>query len=273
MRTVRLDRRRSADGADAAGRFGAVVAAANEGEGELERLLQAAATDPAARPAFTQALLASDVYALGTYDGELVDGVVRSGGSLQLVVIDEHEDYVTPFFTSQDALRRYVAAHPENDGPFVRIGCRELFERSRGMRLVLNPDSPFGKFFVGEEVDALLAGDEPGLTREVLQSDQQVMIGAAAHVPPELPAVLTRFFASRPMVEAAHLGWIAHTDGRSGYLLVVVASDADQAMSGFGSVNIGDVTDGKTLEVIVLPPGSTDSLLSTAPRFYTRDSR
>jgi hypothetical protein len=246
--------------------------AAAENEVELERLLQAAATDPAARPAFTQALLASDVYVLGTYDGELVDGVVPSGGSLQLVMIDEHEDYVTPFFTSQDSLRRFVAAHPENDGPFVRIACRDLFERSRGMRLVLDPESPFGKFFVGDEVDALLSGEEPGLTREVLQSDQQVMVGAAAHVPPELTAVLTRFFAARPMVEAAHLGWIAHTDGRSGYLLVVVASETEQAMNGFGSVNIGDVTEGKTLEVIVLPPESNDSLLSTAPRFYARDA-
>jgi len=237
---------------------------------ELERLLEAATGDPAARPAFTHALLDSDVYVLGTYDGELVDGVVGSGGSLQLVMIDEHEDYLTPFFTSEDALRRYLAKHPENDSPFLRVRCRELFERSKGMRLVLNPESPFGKFFVADEVDALLSGDEPGLTRQVLQADQQVMVGAAARMPPELPAVLTRFFASRPDVEAAHLGWIVHPDGRSGYLLVVIAADGDKAMTGFGSVNIGDVTGGETLDVVVVPPGSDNSLLLTAPRFYAR---
>jgi len=247
--------------------------AAREPEQELERLLQAAATDPAARPAFTHALLDSVVYVLGTYDGELVDGVVRSGGSLQIVMIDEHEDYLMPFFTSEEAMRRYLAKHPETDARHVRVTCRELFERSRGMRLVINPDSPYGKFFVAEEVDALLLGDEPGVTREVLQADQQVLVGAAAHVPPELPAVLTRFLAQRPTVEAAHLGWIVHPDGRSGYLLVVVASDGDHAMEGFGSVNIGELTDGKTLDVVVVPPDPDNSLLLTAPRFYLRDSR
>ena len=239
-------------------------------EQELEQLLEAAARDPAARPAFTGTLLSSDVYVLGTYDGKLDDGVVRSGGSLQIVMIDEHEDYLTPFFTSAAAMDRYLTKHPDTDKRFVRVGCRELFERSRGMRLILNPDSPYGKLFVADEVDALLRGEEPGVTREVLQTDQQVLVGAAAHVPPELPAVLTRFFAQRPSVDAAHLGWIAHPDGRSGYLLVVVAADGDQAMAGFGSVNISDVTDGKTLEVVVVPPGSDNSLLSTAPQFYVR---
>ena len=244
-----------------------------EKELELERMLEAAAGDPAARPIFTHTLLDSDMYVLGTYDGELVDGIVRSGGSLQLVVIDEHEDYVTPFFTSEEAMGRYLAKHPETDSQFVRVGCRELFERSRGMRLILNPESPYGKLFVAEEVDALLSGEEPGVTREVLQSDQQVLVGAAAHVPAELPAVLTRFFTQRPTVEAAHLGWIVHPDGQSGYLLVVVASDGEQAMTGFGSVNIGDMTDGKTLDVVVVPPDSDHPFLSTAPRFYTRSSQ
>ena len=237
---------------------------------ELERLLEAAARDPAARPTFTSTLLDRDVYVLGTYDGELVDGVVSAGGSLQLVMIDEHEDYVTPFFTSEAARGRYLAKHPETKDQSVRIGCRELFERSRGMRLVLNPDGPYGKQFLAEEVDALLSGDEPGVTREVLQADQQILVGAAAHVPPELPAVLTRFFAQRPSVEAAHLGWIVHPDGTSGYLLVVVAADGDQAMTGFGSLNISDVADGQTLDVVVVLPGSDNSLLLTAPRFYTR---
>jgi hypothetical protein len=107
------------------------------------------------------------------------------------------------------------------------------------------------------------------MATHVVQSEQQVLVGAAALVPPELPAVLSRFFSQRPVVEAAYLGWIVHPDGHAGYLLVVVAADHDEAMAGFGSLSIGEVTDGATVDVIVSPPGDEHMLAGIVPPFYT----
>jgi hypothetical protein len=243
--------------------------ASSEAERNLEQLLAAAATDPAQRPVFTTTLLDSDVYVLGTVDGEVVDGVAQAGASMRIVGATDSEGELTPFFTSEEALQAYLAANPGTDPELVRLGCRALLQMTQGARLVLNPASPYGKLFVPEEVAALLAGEEPGVRTVVLQEDRQVLIGAPANIPPDLPAVLSRFFAQRP-VEAAHLGWIVHGDGQAGYLLVVVAPDAQQAMEGFGSVASGDVTGGASVVVMVVARGADNPLAGTVPPFYTR---
>jgi hypothetical protein len=231
-----------------------------DAERDLELLLAAAATDPAQRPEFTQTLLTSDVCVLGTVDGT----------TMHIVAIVDADGELTPFFTSEEAVQAFLTANPDTAPQYVRLGCRALFEMTKGARLVLNPSSPYGKLFLPEEIAALVAGEEPGLTTDVLHEDRQVLIGAPAHVPPDLPAVLSRFFTQRPIVEAAYLGWMARPEGDPGYLLVVVAPDRDQAMNGFGSVAIGEVTDGKMIDVMVVPPGGDNPLAGTVPPFYSR---
>ena len=239
-------------------------------EAQLERLLLAAASDPAERPAFTRALLDSDVYVLGYVEGDVsTTGVAGAGSSMRILAIGDEVGPITPFFTSEAAVQQLVAARPGTDPRFVRFGCRALFDMTSGSRLVLNPGSPYGKIFEPNEVDALITGREPGLQREVLAAARQVLVGQAAHVPAELPAVLSRFLVQRP-VEAAHLGWIGHPDGHTGFLLVVLADDGEAAMQGFGSVAIGEVTNGETLDVMVAPTGSTTHLLADVPAFYQR---
>src|SRR3954447_7671011 len=206
----------------------------------LEQLLADAASDPAARPAFTAALLASDVLVLGATEDDRA----------KLVTWSDSEGSLIPFFTSEEMLRAPLAAHNELDSSYLRLPCRSLFEMTRGARLVLNPDGPQGKLFLVEEIEALMSGVEPGVTTEVLSAERQVLIGSPAYTPPDLPIVLARYFAQRPAVEAAHLGWIAHPDGHSGYLVVVVTNDAAAAMDGFGSLQIGEVSEGTSVEVI-----------------------
>lgn len=236
-------------------------------EPDVEHLLQAAANDPVQRPAFNDALLSGDVYVLGVVEGDVVGGVAGVGTSLRLATTADGDGPLTPFFTSEAALQRYLGARPGSDPRFVRLGCRPFLEMTKGSRLALNLGSDYGKHFVPAEVEALLAGREPGVTTEVLQAERQVFVGAAAHVPPDLPKVLTRFLETRP-VEAAHLGWIAHPDGHTGYLMLVVAADSEAAMSGFGALAIGDVTGGETLDVMVLTPGSDSPFLQSVPRFF-----
>lgn len=230
-------------------------------ERALERRLAAAAQDPAERPALNRELLDSEVYVLGTVEGE---------SSIRMLGLTDDEGPFTPFFTSEDALRELLDAHPDCDPRYVRLGCRAMFEMAGGARLVLNPYSAYGKVYLPAEVAAILSGNEPGVQAEVLEAGRTVFLGAAAHVPPDLPAVLARFFTQRPTVEAAHLGWIVHPDGHAGYLMLVVAGDQEQAMAGFGSVAVGELTGGETLDVMVFPPGSDSTYLSAVPRFYER---
>lgn len=237
---------------------------------DLERMLAAAAADPAERPAFAQSLLASDVFVLGSLDRPLVDGVAQQGSSMNILSLTDAEGPVTPFFTSEHAVSLTVATRPGTDPRFLRLQCKALFEMTRGARLVLNPDSPYGKVYLPSEIQALISGQEPGLDREVLQAERQIFVGEPAYTPAALPEVLARFLVQRPTVESAHLGWIAHPDGHTGFLLVVVAADRDAAMEGFGSVQIGEVTEGETLDVIVVAPGTDDHVLSMIPPFYKR---
>lgn len=104
---------------------------------------------------------------------------------------------------------------------------------TNGGRLALNPYSACGKMCTPAEIQALLAGEEAGVEAKVIQANQQVLVGAAAHVPPRLPGVL-------------------------------------QAMAGFGSVSVGELTGGKTLDVVVVPPGSDNPYLTSVRRFYER---
>jgi hypothetical protein len=237
---------------------------------EIERLLASAAQDPAQRPAFAKAILDAEVYVLGSLDQPTVEGVAQEGTSMRLLTWSDGDGPITPFFTSEAALQRALAARPGSDPHFLRLRGRDLFGMVKGRRLVLNPQGPSGKVYLPDEVEALVAGREPGLTTEVLQAERTVLVGAAAHIPPDLPLVLARFVTQRPVVEAAHLGWIAHPDGHQGYLMVVVAADREAAIAGFGSVQVTELTGGHTLDVIVVPPGSKDHMLASVPAFYTR---
>ena len=240
---------------------------------ELERMLESAARDPAERPAFAEALLASEVYVLGSLNAPPVDGLVRSGAKAQLVNFSDAEGRFVPFFTSEAAMRSSLAVRPGSTRSYLRLPCRQLFEMTKGARLVLNPDSSYGKQYPPAEIACLLAGREPGLRVEVATEPMQMLTGAAANLPPELPATIARFFAQRPTVDSARIGRVLYLDGRQappGYLLVVVTSDREASMAGFGMIQIGELTGGATLDVVIQEPGAEESMLSQVPPFYVR---
>jgi hypothetical protein len=248
-------------------------------EGELEQLLAAAAQDPVQRPAFERAIIDSDIYVLGWIDGDsiddfdggiVIDDVTQTETPANLQVLNFEDGPITPFFTSQRMLEATLAECPWMDPRFLRLACGALFEMTQGSRLILNPHGPYAKIYTPAETAALVAGDEAGLTAQVVGAGQQIFVGAAAHIPPELPAVLSRFFAQRSVVEAAYLGWVAHPDGHTGYLLVLITSDGNEAMSGFGALQIGELTGGPAVDIAVVPPGGHHHLDGVVPPFYVR---
>ena len=237
---------------------------------DLEKVLVRAASDPVARPAFIAALMASSVVVPGYPDQPLVGDVAQPGTKLSLAAWSDASGPLTPFFTSELALNRALDARGMTDRRFVVLACRDFFGIARGQRLLLIPYGPGGKEFTPNEVEALLAGREPDGQTLVARTASQVLTGAAAHIPDALPGVLTRYLEQRPVVERAHLGWIAHPDGQSGYLLVLLAASRESALDGFGSLGIGEYTGGTSIDVVVVPPGTKKHLLSSLAPFYSR---
>ncbi len=245
---------------------------ADMSEHELEALLVAAASDTAARPAFAQALLASKVYVLGSVDGQVEGETVSAGSKLVLAHLAGTDGPVIPFFTSEEMLTATLAAVPGLDPRFLRMTCRDLWSATPGARYVLNPHGQYGKAYEPPEIDALLAGREPGVQTHTVTEEQRVLVGRPAHVPDQLPMVLAKFFSARPAVAAARLGWIAHPDGSAGYLVTVAAADRESAMAGFGSIGIGEFTAGNTIDVVVEPDAEPPRLLASIEPFYERAS-
>jgi SseB protein N-terminal domain/SseB protein C-terminal domain len=243
---------------------------ADASEHELEAMLEAAKTDGAARPAFIQALLAAKVFVLGTIGGP-IEPQTPPEGNVHLGHIDDPGGPLIPFFTSEAMLRKTMDTRPGVDPGYLHLPCRMLWESSTGVRYILNPNGPTAKIFEPAEVAALLAGDEPGRDRQVVTENHEVRVGAAAHIPEQLPIVLARFLATRPVVAAARLGWIKHPDGARGYLLTVAAPDREAALEGFGSLGIGDFTDGNTIDVMVEPDTEPPRLLPMIEPFYRRE--
>lgn len=234
---------------------------------DLERLLAAAATDPAARPAFYRTLLDSSVYLLGKFDAPLVEGVLQAGSQVFLTNLSDADGEIVPMFSSQAMLEKTLEALPGVESGWVVLPVRTVFDMTRGARLVLNPHAASGKVFTSNEVDALLEGREIGVTVETVDEDRQVLVGTPARIPPRLIDVLKRFFAERP-VEAAHLGWMVQPDGEAGYFLVVVSDDADAALDGLGSIGLTDLAEGQPFDAMVVPRGSEDHPLTAVEPFF-----
>jgi SseB protein N-terminal domain/SseB protein C-terminal domain len=238
-------------------------------EQDLEAMLEAAKADGAARPKFIQALLEAKVYVLGTIGGP-IEPQTPPVGNIHLGHIDDPGGPLIPFFTSEAMLRKTMDTRPGVDPGYLHLPCRLLWESAADVRYILNPNGPTAKIFEPAEIAALLAGDEPGRERIVTTDKQDVMVGGAAHIPEQLPVVLAQFFATRPVVAAARLGWIAHPNGATGYLLTVATADRETALEGFGSLGIGDFTDGNTIDVIVEPDTEPPRLLGSIAPFYQR---
>jgi hypothetical protein len=135
--------------------------------------------------------------------------------------------------------------------------------------LVLNPDDSTSKIYLPGEVERLLDGDASG-GAHVVPAGSQVFVGEPANEPAELKNILTGFFAQRPAVDAAHLGWAVQPDGQKGYLLAIVTTDPQSAMDGFGTLPIPDYIGEETFDVMFAAPGE-NHVLTSVPAFFTRE--
>lgn len=179
----------------------------DEPENKLESLLRLATTEPAHRPEFCRLLLQSPLFVLGESE-EHVEGEQNlvEGSSLSIQHWEkENGSSVIPVFTSLEALQSSIEA----DESYLEIPAQALFEMTLGSVLMLNPDSEYGKEFLPQEVESLLAG---GLgqhaVERTIEQQTEVIIGEPQHYPARLVDSLTTLFSKHSNIKAAYLGLI-----------------------------------------------------------------
>jgi hypothetical protein len=246
-------------------------------QNRLEDLLAAAAADPMQVPEFLDTLLDATVIVPGIATSRSVEPgqSVRfeAGQAVQLAPLTGRDGSpVQPFYTSEEALQRTIAAVPGFEQRFLALACRDLWELTRGATLILNPHSQYGKEFLPGEIASLLAGSA-SLIQRVITTPTNVLVGVPAHIPPGMEDALTAVFRKHPDVERAFLGWKVTPDtGDESYLLVIVApGNAREQLGPDVSKALVYYSQAHPVDLFFAVPGA-DHMLSGIEPFYRKGS-
>jgi len=188
---------------------------------ELETLLEQAASEPAFRPAFFQALLDADVWVLG----KSVEQQLTADSAVDLTHWEKEDgESVIPFFTSEQVLNEVCEA----GDPWVKLPVRTLFELTRGEKLFLNPKRPTGKEFSAAEIEALLTYQGNALSEQsVVEGSEVLLMSAVEELPAQLVSSLTTLFAGIKPVRRAFLAEIREGTEQAANLLIGIEADED----------------------------------------------
>jgi hypothetical protein len=204
----------------------------SEQQSHLEALLRLAADQPAQRPAFCAALLAAEVYILGSSNEEKVGMLpvnVGSGNSLSIQHWQQQDGrMLIPFFTSLAVLQEAV----EEEQQYLVLSVRSLFEMTQGSILFLNPSSDYGKEFTPTEIEHLLTlGINQAPSQRVVEQETEVLLGQ-----PDKPPAL--------MVDALNQLLVKHSDVGKAYIaLMHDKSIDDKPHLVVGIEALGDITE------------------------------
>lgn len=230
----------------------------DEQEVTLETALQRAADHPAERPEFCRILMASSLYVLGTSAGEPVGGHVdlKAGEHISIRHWEKPDGTTTiPVFSSLAALQRAIDAESE----YLKLPVRDFFEMTKGQGVFLNPRSDYGKEFVPEEIESLLAEGTSRLPQtRVVKKETKVFLGELAVIPERMLAVLSAWFAKHPGVRRAYLALMhdPSVDDRPHYLVAVeLTGDVETVMRGAGLV-AGDASPDGPVDLLRLGQNS-----------------
>ena len=247
----------------------------HEPSNDLERKLMLAADNPASRPEFYKALMASEVFVIGFTDSES-EGVktIPAGAKLSIVNWEKNDGTpIIPFFTSLEALQRAL----KEESKFVALPAKSFFEMTLGSFLVLNPSSPYGKEFFPSEIDALLkTGMNNAPQTRVVQKETKVLLGQPANYPTEMVSALSALLAKHSAVKAAYL-CLMHDPSSAEKPSLVVGfegeTDLTEAMKEAGSVAADTAPKGELVDFAVLKRGEqgiSDYMFQSVKPFYER---
>jgi hypothetical protein len=228
---------------------------------ELERLLIAAATDPAARPDFYRGIVQHELFVVSEGDKPERQGrfVTEANTSLQIRLIELDGKLHAPIFTS---VERISAVVPQEVG-FVAMKGDAMLSLLRGKDLVMNPGADYGKIFTAHEVEGLLDGSifRPQEIRDV--GGKKILLGQPKDYPHHITEALSRLFARSRIVKAAYLAhaFIPEVDQAPNTLIgLEVDGDWHKVVEEAGIVIREVAKPGEIVDFVPLRPHATDTI-------------
>ncbi len=242
---------------------------------ELEKLLVAAATDAAARPAFYRAMLEQQLFIIreDKTPHKREHFVAQKGMTIQIRAVEAQGQPHTAIFSSPERISAVVS---EKVG-FMGIKGRDLLEIVRGNRLIMNPGSEYGKVFTEQEVESLLDGSIFQPSRKVDAGGKQILLGQPKNYPSHITEPLGRLFAKLPEVKAAYLAHaMLQQEGERPHTLIGVeaAGDWNRVREETGVVLNSSIKPGEIVDLVPVERGKGDTigtyLLEKTKPFYVR---
>lgn len=190
--------------------------------------------------------MASSLYVLGTSTGGAVDGHVdlKAGEHISIHHWEKPDGTTAiPVFSSLAALQRAIDAESE----YLKLPSRDFFDMTKGQGVFLNPRSVYGKEFVPEEIETLLAE-------------------------------LSAWFAKHPGVRRAYLAMMhdPSVDDKPHYLVAVeLTGDVETVMRGAGLV-AGDASPDGPVDLLRLGQnggGLESHITAQFKPFYVRSMK
>jgi hypothetical protein len=228
---------------------------------EIERLLIAAATDAAARPAFYRGLGQHELFVIteGRKPEREQRVVADDNTSVQIRMIELDGKLHTPIFTS---VERISAVVPKEVG-FIAMKGDAVFTMLRGKDLVMNPGAEYGKIFTAQEVESIVNGSvfNPQETPDV--GGKEILLGQPKDYPRHITDALRRFFARTRDVKAAYLAhaFIPEIDQAPHTLIgVEVVGDWRNVVEEAGVVVREVAKPGEIVDFVQLRPQATDTI-------------
>lgn len=243
-------------------------------ENALERILTLAANEPAHRPEFFKMLLVSTVYVLGDAGSGIGQINLEAGSTVKIQHWEKQDGTpVIPFFSSLEVLQKSIDAEQS----YFTLPARSLFEMTLGKNLMLNPKSPYGKEFLQEEIQHLLAvgvGREP--TSRVVQRETKVLLGQPANYPSTMVASLSKLLAKHSNVKRAFV-LLMHDPSidEKPHLVVGIEADGDvqRVMREAGNVAADTAPSGEPIDLVRVTrneEGLSQYFLSQCKPFYEK---
>jgi hypothetical protein len=228
----------------------------------LEELLLRAVHEPNLRPAFYQALLHEQLYAVtlpqeGQPGGEVQ---IEPGMEIQLQVL--HDGNI-PLFSSAE--RIFEGGVTPESVSYLHVRGLDLLQMVQATNCVLNPFSPAGKLLSSQEIQELLASDLVNPPTGPEGDQVPVQLGPPTVEPTELLAALREFCAGKEFLEQAYLAEmrIENSDVPPRLLLAFQADSPEQNpefLQELGPVIEGRLQGFEFVDMMLLNPASDEPL-------------
>jgi hypothetical protein len=233
----------------------------------IEDLLKRASTEPGLRPHFYKSLLDSELIVL---TNNLIEepGIKKTEKNTTLSIF-AFEDGKIPVFTSTD--RIFDKGIIKEKVSFIGMNGKTLFESTKGLTLLLNPYSDYGKELLATEIDNLLTGKmfQPDAIEKIKKSSK-IRLGQPSEFPTDMVKSIKAYCSKRNEIELAYIAMIERPDtNEPPHLLVALKINKNEEQI-FGEISQAIKPHIKEGDFVDFMPLSTDKS-GTSGYFYTID--